>query len=466
MLGGGTIPQIQTDKRQEMSKWSKTSWRDFPIKQHPIYENQAQLRATEEELSKLPPLVFAGEARKLQESLALASQGKAFLLQGGDCAESFSQFHATHIRDLFKVILQMSAILTFAGSCPIIKVGRLAGQFAKPRSEEFEEVKGRRLPIYRGDIINDITPDSALRASDAKRMLQAYYQSASTLNLLRAFAKGGLADLKEVHQWNLDFVKNNAFGKQYEALADRITQALDFMEACGISAQNTPMLRESEFYTSHEALLLHYEEQLVRQDSLSGEFYDCSAHMLWIGERTRDIHGAHVEFLRGVKNPIGVKISSKASVDELLRICDILNPQNEAGRLNFITRMGAGEIENKLPALLQSVLREGRAVLWSCDPMHGNTIKTSSGYKTRNFDNIVSEVRSFFAIHKALGSHAGGVHLEMTGANVSECIGQAITESKLPSNYNTQCDPRLNAMQSIELAFLIADLLKERNLSK
>ena len=449
-----------------MSKWSKTSWRDFPIKQHPIYENQTQLRATEEELSKLPPLVFAGEARKLQESLALASQGKAFLLQGGDCAESFSQFHATHIRDLFKVILQMSAILTFAGSCPIIKVGRLAGQFAKPRSEEFEEVEGRRLPIYRGDIINDITPDSALRASDAKRMLQAYYQSASTLNLLRAFAKGGLADLKEVHQWNLDFVKNNAFGKQYEALADRITQALDFMEACGISAQNTPMLRESEFYTSHEALLLHYEEQLVRQDSLSGEFYDCSAHMLWIGERTRDIHGAHVEFLRGVKNPIGVKISSKASVDELLRICDILNPQNEAGRLNFITRMGAGEIENKLPALLQSVLREGRAVLWSCDPMHGNTIKTSSGYKTRNFDDIVSEVRSFFAIHKALGSHAGGVHLEMTGANVSECIGQAITESKLPSNYNTQCDPRLNAMQSIELAFLIADLLKERNLSK
>ena len=449
-----------------MSKWSKTSWRDFPIKQHPIYENQAQLRATEEELSKLPPLVFAGEARKLQESLALASQGKAFLLQGGDCAESFSQFHATHIRDLFKVILQMSAILTFAGSCPIIKVGRLAGQFAKPRSEEFEEVEGRRLPIYRGDIINDITPDSALRASDAKRMLQAYYQSASTLNLLRAFAKGGLADLKEVHQWNLDFVKNNAFGKQYEALADRITQALDFMEACGISAQNTPMLRESEFYTSHEALLLHYEEQLVRQDSLSGEFYDCSAHMLWIGERTRDIHGAHVEFLRGVKNPIGVKISSKASADELLRICDILNPQNEAGRLNFITRMGAGEIENKLPALLQSVLREGRAVLWSCDPMHGNTIKTSSGYKTRNFDDIVSEVRSFFAIHKALRSHAGGVHLEMTGANVSECIGQAITESKLPSNYNTQCDPRLNAMQSIELAFLIADLLKERNLSK
>lgn len=449
-----------------MSKWSKTSWRDFPIKQHPIYENQAQLRATEEELSKLPPLVFAGEARKLQESLALASQGKAFLLQGGDCAESFSQFHATHIRDLFKVILQMSAILTFAGSCPIIKVGRLAGQFAKPRSEEFEEVEGRRLPIYRGDIINDIAPDSALRASDAKRMLQAYYQSASTLNLLRAFAKGGLADLKEVHQWNLDFVKNNAFGKQYEALADRITQALDFMEACGISAQNTPMLRESEFYTSHEALLLHYEEQLVRQDSLSGEFYDCSAHMLWIGERTRDIHGAHVEFLRGVKNPIGVKISSKASVDELLRICDILNPQNEAGRLNFITRMGAGEIENKLPALLKSVLREGRAVLWSCDPMHGNTIKTNSGYKTRNFDDIVSEVRSFFAIHKALGSHAGGVHLEMTGANVSECIGQAITESKLPSNYNTQCDPRLNAMQSIELAFLIADLLKERNLSK
>ena len=449
-----------------MSKWSKTSWRDFPIKQHPIYENQAQLRATEEELSKLPPLVFAGEARKLQESLALASQGKAFLLQGGDCAESFSQFHATHIRDLFKVILQMSAILTFAGSCPIIKVGRLAGQFAKPRSEEFEEVEGKRLPIYRGDIINDIAPDSALRASDAKRMLQAYYQSASTLNLLRAFAKGGLADLKEVHQWNLNFVKNNAFGKQYEALADRITQALDFMEACGISAQNTPMLRESEFYTSHEALLLHYEEQLVRQDSLSGEFYDCSAHMLWIGERTRDIHGAHVEFLRGVKNPIGVKISSKASVDELLRICDILNPQNEAGRLNFITRMGAGEIENKLPELLKSVLREGRAVLWSCDPMHGNTIKTSSGYKTRNFDDIVSEVRSFFAIHKALGSHAGGVHLEMTGANVSECIGQAITESKLPSNYNTQCDPRLNAMQSIELAFLIADLLKERNLSK
>lgn len=447
-----------------MQEWHKKTWRNFPITQHPIYEDQEELAYIENQLGSFPPLVFAGEARKLKQALSLASQGRAFLLQGGDCAESFSQFSAINIRDLFKVIIQMSVILTFAGSCPVIKVGRLAGQFAKPRSSEIETHKDMAYPSYRGDIINDMALDLAKRKPDPKRMLQAYHQSASTLNLLRAFAQGGFADLKEVHQWNLDFVKNNDFGKQYEKLADRITQALGFMEACGINSQNTPALKEVDFYTSHEALLLNYEEQLVRKDSFSGEFYDCSAHMLWIGERTRDINGAHVEFLRGVKNPIGVKIGPSVKVEEVLRLCDILNPENESGRLNLIVRMGADLIAESFPKILQKVLQEGREILWSCDPMHGNTIKANNGYKTRDFQSILKEVKYFFEIHEAFGSYAGGVHLEMTGANVTECIGgsQAITESKLASNYNTQCDPRLNAIQSIELAFLIADLLKKR----
>lgn len=451
-----------------MELWNPQSWRSFPIKQHPIYEDKELLIQTETELRRYPPLIFAGEARKLKKAFALASQGEAFLLQGGDCAESFSQFSAINIRDLFKLIIQMSAILTFAGSLPIVKVGRLAGQFAKPRSSDVENLNNKTLPSYRGDIINDIAFDSRSRTPDPRRMLQAYHQSAATLNLLRAFAQGGLADLKEVHQWNLDFVKNNSFGKQYEALADRITETLGFMEACGINPQNTPALKETEFYTSHEALLLHYEEQMVRKDSLSGEYYDCSAHMLWVGERTRDLDGAHLEFLRGVKNPIGVKIGPNITKEEILGICDILNPANEAGRLNLIVRMGANIIEDRFPKILDSILQEGRQVLWSCDPMHGNTIKASNGYKTRDFQSILSEIKSFFAIHQSAGSHAGGIHLEMTGANVTECIGgsQAITETTLACSYDTQCDPRLNATQAIELAFLIADLLKKNKKTK
>ncbi|WP_104697586.1 MULTISPECIES: class II 3-deoxy-7-phosphoheptulonate synthase [unclassified Helicobacter] len=447
-----------------MQEWNSKTWRKFPITQHPVYEDQDELAFVERQLGSFPPLVFAGEARKLKDFLSLASQGRAFLLQGGDCAESFSQFSAINIRDLFKVIIQMSVILTFAGSCPIIKVGRLAGQFAKPRSSEVEIYDGVTYPSYRGDIINDIALDLVKRKPDPKRMLQAYHQSASTLNLLRAFAQGGFADLKEVHQWNLDFVKSNDFGKRYEKLADRITQALGFMEACGINSQNSPTLKKVDFYTSHEALLLNYEEQLVRRDSFSGEFYDCSAHMLWVGERTRDINGAHIEFLRGIKNPIGVKIGPNITAQEILRICDVLNPKNESGRLSLIVRMGSDLIEKKFPKILQEVLQEDRKILWICDPMHGNTIKTCNGYKTRDFQSILKEVRCFFEIHESFGSYAGGVHLEMTGANVTECIGgsQEITESNLAYNYNTQCDPRLNAMQSIELAFLIADLLKKR----
>lgn len=444
--------------------WDKRSWRAFPIKQHPTYSDKAQLESIEKELASYPPLVFAGEARSLRAHFAQVEQGKAFLLQGGDCAESFEQFSGSSIRDLFKVIIQMGAILTFAGSCPVVKVGRLAGQFAKPRSADFEEAQGMSLPSYRGDIINGLAFESSAREPDPARMLRAYHQSSATLNLLRAFASGGLADLSEVHRWNLDFVRNNDFGQRYEKLAESITQALGFMQACGINTQNTPTLKTTEFYTSHEALLLNYEEQLVRQDSLSGKWYDCSAHMLWIGERTRELDGAHLEFLRGVENPVGVKIGPNATKDEIMGICDILNPENESGRLNLIVRMGADKIKSNFPKLLESVHKEGRAILWSCDPMHGNTMKAGNGYKTRAFDRILSEVKSFFDIHRACGSVAGGIHLEMTGADVTECVGgsQAITEANLATCYSTQCDPRLNATQAIEMAFLVADILKSR----
>lgn len=455
---------MPTKQTSHQAKWTPKSWRNLPIKQHPSYPNKKELEDAEKELRSYPPLVFAGEARNLKERFKEASRGRAFLLQGGDCAESFSQFNGANIRDMFKVIIQMGAILTFAGSCPIVKVGRLAGQFAKPRSSDTEIIDGVELPSYRGDMINGIEFDSLSRTADPKRMLRAYHQSSATLNLIRAFAQGGLADLNEVHRWNLSFVKNNDFAQKYEELADRITQTLGFMKACGINTQNTPILKETEFYTSHEALLLNYEEPLVRQDSLSGDWYGCSAHMLWVGERTRGLNEAHLEFLRGLKNPVGVKIGPNATKDDIMGICNILNPLNEAGRLNLIVRMGADTIKDKLPTLLRSLKGEGREILWSCDPMHGNTIKASSGYKTRVFDSVLSEVKSFFEIHGAEGSYAGGVHLEMTGQDVTECVGgsQEITEAGLSSNYNTQCDPRLNANQAIELAFLIADILKNR----
>lgn len=444
-----------------MSEWNLKSWRTKPIKQQPTYRDQAHLQRIEETLRGYPPLVFAGEARSLKKRLAEVTKGRAFLLQGGDCAESFSEFNAVNIRDMFKVILQMAVVLTFAGSCPIVKVGRLAGQFAKPRSSDEEVVNGVSLPSYRGDIINSTEFEAKAREADPERMLQAYHQSAATLNLIRAFAQGGLADLHEVHRWNLGFVESS-FGEKYQTLGDRITEALSFMEACGITSSNTPMLHETEFYTSHEALLLNYEEALTRCDHLTGDWYDCSAHMLWIGERTRELEGAHLEFLRGVKNPLGVKIGPKATREELLGLCDILNPRNEPGRLNFIVRMGAENIGERFPAMLRIIKEEGREILWSIDPMHGNTVKASSGYKTRAFNQVLSEVRSFFEIHKAEGTHAGGIHLEMTGQDVTECIGgsQEITEEGLACNYNTQCDPRLNSTQALEMAFLIAEELK------
>lgn len=449
----------------QIKEWNPKSWRIKTALQQPNYKDLSALEEAEKQLGKYPPLVFAGEARSLKAHLAKVSKGEAFLLQGGDCAESFTDFNAVRIRDLFKVILQMAVVLTYAGACPIVKVGRLAGQFAKPRSSDTETIGGVTLPSYRGDIINGMEFSAEAREADPKRILQAYHQSAATLNLIRAFAQGGLADLNQVQKWNLDFV-DGAQSERFSDMASKITQALAFMQACGITAENTSTLHETEFFTSHEALLLNYEEALTRKDHLTGDWYDCSAHMLWIGERTRNLEGAHLEFLRGVGNPLGVKIGPNATREDILGICDILNPHNEAGRLNLIVRMGANVILDKLPKLLESVKSEKREIVWSIDPMHGNTTKASSGYKTRSFDSILNEVKAFFEIHRSVGTYAGGVHLEMTGEDVTECVGgmQAITEENLGCNYNTQCDPRLNASQAVELSFLIADVLKNRNL--
>ena len=443
--------------------WNRDSWREFNILQQPTYPNLKELKEAEEKLKALPPLVFAGEARSLKEELAKVCNGEAFLLQGGDCAESFTNFNANNIRDMFKVLLQMAIVLTFAGGYPVVKVGRVAGQFAKPRSSDFEEVNGVKLPSYRGDIINGFEFDEKARVPDPKRMIEAYYQSASTMNLLRAFSRGGLADLHQVHKWNLGFVKKPEIGEKYAKLADELTKTLSFMAACGITSANTPVINQTAVYTSHEALLLPYEEALTRVDSLSGEWYDCSAHMLWIGERTRGINDAHVHFLSGVKNPIGVKIGPSAKAEDVIALANKLNPENEAGRLNVIIRMGADKIGENLPKILRELKREGLNIVYSIDPMHGNTVKTSNNYKTREFDKIISEVRSFFEIHKAEGTRAGGMHLEMTGQDVTECTGGAlnITESSLEQRYETQCDPRLNADQALELAFLMADLVKK-----
>lgn len=442
-------------------QWKKDSWKKYPAKQQPKYHDENALKRTLARLEKLPPLVFAGEVRNLKNSLAKVSQGEAFLLQGGDCAESFENFGANNIRDMFKILLQMAVILTFAGGCPVVKLGRIAGQFAKPRSSDFEELEGRTLPSYRGDIINGFDFDEAARIPQPSRMLEAYYQSATTLNLLRGFAKGGLADLHEVHRWNLGFVKKNELCKQYANLSEKISESLAFMEACGINTSNTPNLREVSLYTSHEALLLPYEEALTRTDSISGEIYDCSAHMLWIGERTRDIDGAHVHFLSGVKNPLGVKMGPNAKAEDIIKLSQILNPLNEAGRLNIIIRMGADKIAQNLPLIFRDLKKEGLNLIYSIDPMHGNTIKAGN-FKTREFEKIMQEVRFFFDIAKSEGVYAGGVHLEMTGQDVTECTGgvSKITTSNLQSRYETQCDPRLNADQALELAFLIAELVK------
>ena len=443
-------------------KWTPESWRSKPIKQVPTYPDAEAVKAVETALRNYPPLVFAGEARSLKAELAEVCEGRAFLLQGGDCAESFAEFHPDNIRDTFRVLLQMAVVLTFAASSPVVKVGRIAGQFAKPRSSDTETIDGVELPSYRGDIINGMEFTKAARVPDPQRQLQAYSQAAATLNLIRAFAKGGYADLHHVHRWTLGFVSDSPEGARYEELATRISEALDFMKACGIDGDTAPQMRETEFYTSHEALLLGYEQAMTRIDSTTGDWYDTSAHMLWIGDRTRQADHAHVEFCRGVKNPIGMKCGPSMEADDLLRLIDALNPENEPGRLTLIARFGAGNVEKHLPGLIRAVEKEGRKVVWSCDPMHGNTVKASNGFKTRPVDRVLAEVQEFMAVHRAEGTHAGGVHFEMTGRDVTECIGgaQAITEGDLSSRYHTHCDPRLNANQALELAFLIAEGLK------
>ncbi|GAA0275710.1 3-deoxy-7-phosphoheptulonate synthase class II [Alteraurantiacibacter aestuarii] len=443
--------------------WTPDSWKQdrFEAKHLPHYEDAAELADAEKVLSGFPPLVFAGEARALKAKLADVTAGEAFLLQGGDCAESFAEFTPNNIRDSLRVILQMAAVLTYASKMPVVKVARMAGQFAKPRSAATEVQGGVELPSYFGDIINGIEFDPATRRNDPQRMLRAYSQSAATLNLLRAFTTGGYANLRQVHQWTLDFMGRSAWSEQYKSIADRIGESLDFMEACGIDIEDQPQLKMASLYTSHEALLLPYEEAMTRQDSLTGEWYDTSAHMLWIGDRTRFEDSAHVEFMRGINNPIGMKCGPSLSPDALIKMLDLLNPAREPGRMTLISRFGHEKVEAGLAPLVRAVKREGHPVVWSCDPMHGNVIKSDSGYKTRPFDRIMSEVKGFFAVHRAEGTHAGGIHVEMTGQDVTECTGGAvaITDAGLADRYHTHCDPRLNAAQSLELAFTLAEML-------
>jgi 3-deoxy-7-phosphoheptulonate synthase len=444
--------------------WSPSSWRDRPAVQQPSWPDDGALEATLKQLASLPPLVFAGEARHLTSALGQVADGRAFLLQAGDCAESFDAFSADGIRDRLQVILQMAIVLSYSAGVPIVKVGRIAGQFAKPRSSDTEVVDGVELPSFRGHIVNDILPTAAARLPSPERLLQAYHQSASTLNLLRAFVKGGFADLSRVHQWNQQFVGSSREGQRYEHLADEIDRALRFMRACGIDSETQPSLHEVDFFTSHEALILGFEEALTRQDSLTGDWYDCSAHMLWIGERTRQIDGAHVEFLRGVGNPIGCKIGPTVTVGEVLELCEVLNPQRQPGRLTLITRMGADLIEDALRPLLAAVRDAGHPVVWACDPMHGNTFTSESGRKTRHLDAVMREIAGFFAAHHAEGTWPGGVHVELTSDDVTECLGGAeeILDTDLDDRYETMCDPRLNGRQSLDLAFRVAELLQHR----
>jgi 3-deoxy-7-phosphoheptulonate synthase len=443
-------------------RWSPDSWRSKPIVQVPDYPDQKSLAEVEAQLASFPPLVFAGEARALKRALARAAAGETFVLQGGDCAESFAEHSANNIRDFFRVFLQMAVVLTFAGASPVVKIGRIAGQFAKPRSAPTEKQGSVELPAYRGDIVNDIAFTPEARRPDPRRMIEAFRQSAATLNLLRAFATGGYANLSNAHQWMLGFVKESPQSARYEALARRITEALDFMRACGIDPESHPEMRTTDFYTSHEALLLGYEQAMTRVDSTSGDWYDTSGHMIWIGDRTRQPDHAHVEFARGVKNPIALKCGPSLKPDGLLKLLDILDPERDPGRMTLICRFGAGKVGEHLPALIDTVRRAARPVVWACDPMHGNTV-TANGYKTRRFEQIMQEVKEFFDVHTAEGTHAGGIHLEMTGQAVTECTGgaRAITETDLNDRYHTVCDPRLNAEQAIELAFLVADLVKK-----
>ncbi len=442
--------------------WTPDSWRTKPVEQQPIYPDPGELEAAEKEIAGSPPLVFAGEARRLRKQLRQVAKGEAFLLQGGDCAESFAEFHVDTIRDTFKVMLQMSVVLTYGAALPVVKVGRMAGQFAKPRSSDFEINGDVKLPSYRGDIVNGIEFEEGARIPDPQRLIKAYHQSALTLNLLRAFAQGGMANLEQVHRWNLEFVDDTEHHARYEALASELDQTLGFMRAIGLTPDTTRQLRETDFYTSHEALLPGYEQALIRNDSLTGDWYACSAHLLWIGDRTRQIDGAHVELLRGVHNPIGLKCGPTMTPDELVELISVLDPDNDPGRLTLITRHGADGIAEHLPPLIEVVEREGFDVVWSCDPMHGNTIVSSTGYKTRPVARVASEVQQFFEIHRSYGTHPGGVHFEMTGQNVTECTGGSVNvaEENLSDRYHTHCDPRLNADQALELAFVIAEELK------
>ncbi|UWQ12582.1 3-deoxy-7-phosphoheptulonate synthase class II [Aliiroseovarius crassostreae] len=443
-----------------MTDWNKSAWREKPRVQMPDYTDPAALAEVEAQLGKYPPLVFAGEAIRLKQELGKASRGEAFLLQGGDCAESFADFSADGIRDTFKVMLQMAMVLTFGAKVPVVKVGRMAGQFAKPRSAPTETVDGVELPSYRGDIINELDFTSDARIPDPKKMLQAYTQSAATLNLLRAYSTGGLADVHQVHQWTLEFTEGGE-AEKYRAMAERIQDSLDFMKSAGVTSDRMHTLQTVDFYTSHEGLLLEYEEALTRQDKTTGKTVAGSGHMLWIGDRTRQPDGAHVEFLRGVINPIGMKCGPTTTADDLKVLMEKLNPENEAGRLTLIARFGAGKVGEHLPRLIETVKSEGANVVWSCDPMHGNTIKSASGYKTRPFDSVLKEVQDFFAVHQDQGTIPGGVHFEMTGTDVTECTGgvRAVTDEDLSDRYHTACDPRLNASQSLELAFLVAEEL-------
>lgn len=444
--------------------WAIDSWKQLKAEQQPEWPDATLHRTVLEEIRNQPPLVFAGEVRDLKRQLAQAASGEAFLLQAGDCAEEFQGAHGRNIREKLKILLQMSVVLTYGSLSPVVKLGRIAGQYSKPRSKPTEDINGQTLPSYRGDSVNANTPTIQARRPDSNRLLRAYHQSAATLNLLRAFTHGGFADLGRVHSWNLDFVRNSPLGHKYEAMAEEITRALAFMRACGIDSARFPQLHQVDLYTSHEALLLDYEAALSRVDSLTGDWYNCSAHFLWIGERTRQVEGAHVEYFRGIRNPIGVKVGPSCDPDTLLALADRLDPGHEPGRLTFITRFGAERIAACLPPLLRACVREGRQVLWSCDPMHGNTFTTANGYKTRHFEKILEELDSFFAIHFAEGSHPGGVHLELTGDHVTECLGgvEDITDEELPYRYNTACDPRLNAKQGLELALHICDILKRR----
>jgi len=442
--------------------WSPESWRELPAAQQPDWGDPGALDLALKELRNQPPLVFAGEARALKAALGAASRGEAFVLQAGECAESFDNLSADSIRDQLKIILQIAVVLTYASGLPIVKVGRIAGQFAKPRSSANELVGGLELPAFRGHMVNDIDFDAASRRPNPKRLLRAYHQSASTLNLLRAFTKGGFADLNQVHMWNQEFVAGSPQGRRYEDIASAIDRALRFMAACGINLTSDVSLHQVDFYTCHEALILGFEEALTRQDSLTGDWYDCSAHLLWAGERTRQAGGAHIEFLSGLKNPVACKLGPKATPAEVLELCERLDPDGEAGRLTFITRMGAKAVREALPPLVRAIRDSGRPVLWVCDPMHGNTFEAASGHKTRRFDDVLDEVKGFFEVHHGLGTHPGGIHVELTGDDVTECVGggDEIFVDDLHQRYETACDPRLNRSQSLDLAFLVAEMYR------